>query len=59
MTFLLNTVKHGYSEHAYDELTFTAKWFSFPVTIIYVVNLMDITKYANNEAKSPVPGTSL
>lgn len=34
------TVKLGYSKRAYNELTLTAKWFSFPVTIF---NLTDIT----------------
>lgn len=28
-----NTVKHGYSEHAYKELKLTAKYFSFPLTL--------------------------
>lgn len=59
MTFLLNTVKHGCSKHAFKELTLTAKRFSFPLTILHVVNLMDITNYAFNEAKSPVPDDSL
>lgn len=29
---------------------------SFPLTILHFVNLTDITKYAFNEAKLPVPG---
>lgn len=27
------TVKYGYSEHIYNELSLTAKWFSLPLTI--------------------------
>lgn len=27
---VFNTVNHGYSEHAYNELTLTTKCFSFP-----------------------------
>lgn len=54
----LDTVKHGYREHAYNKLTLTAKRFSFPRTLLHVVKLTDRTNYAYNEAKSPVPGTS-
>lgn len=55
------TVKHGFSKHAYNELTLTAKWFSFPKTLLHVVNLQDITNYmyAHNDVKSPVLDTSL
>lgn len=53
------TVKHSYNEQAYNELMLTAKWFSFPVTLLHVVYLTDITNYVYNEAKLPVPGTSL
>lgn len=28
-----NTVNHGYNEHAYNELTLAAKWFSYPLTL--------------------------
>lgn len=49
------TVKHGYREHAYNELTLTAKWFWFLETLLQVVNLSDITNYTYNE----VPGTLL
>lgn len=52
------TVKQGYSEHAYIELTLTAKWFSLPMNIYNVVNLMDIMNFAYKEVKSPIPGTS-
>lgn len=53
------TVKHGYREYAYNKLTLTAKSFSFPETLLIVVNLMDIRNNVNNEVKSPDPGTSL
>lgn len=53
----MNTVKHGYNKHVYNELTLTPKWFSFPVTFLHVLNLMDITNYTYNKAKSPDPGT--
>lgn len=49
------TAKHGYTEHAYNESTLAVKGFSFHVTILYVVNLTDITNYAYTEAKSPAP----
>lgn len=38
----LNTVKHSYSQDACNELMLTAKWFSFPMTSLRVVNLTDI-----------------
>lgn len=58
--YMCITVKHVYREQAYNELMLTAKWFSFPWLSYYlVVNLTDITKYAYNEPKSPVPGTLL
>lgn len=50
---------HGCSEYSYNELTLTAKLFSFPVTSLHVVNLTDMTNYAYDESKTPVPGTSL
>lgn len=59
------TVKQGYSEHAYNELTLTEKWFSFKrggsMTLLLVVNTTDITNYAYNEfeAKLSIPGTLL
>lgn len=53
------TVKHSYSEHAYNELTPTAEGFSFSVTLLNFVNLSDITNYAYIKAKSPVLGTLL
>lgn len=53
------TVKHDYSEHPYIELKLTVKRFSFPMTLLHIVNLKDITNYVYNEVKSPVPGTSL
>lgn len=37
----------------------TAKWFSLPVTLLLVVYLTNITNYSYNEAKSPIPSTSL
>lgn len=46
-------VKHVYSEHAYNALMLTAKWFSFHITIFYVVNLTGITNYAYSEAIRP------
>lgn len=45
------TVKYGYSEHAYNEFMLTVKGFSLPITLIHVVNLMDTTNFAQNEAK--------
>lgn len=54
----ITTVKHGYSEHAYNELTLTAKGFSFPVTLSHVVNWTDITNCAYIKVKSPIPDTS-
>lgn len=50
------TLKHGYSTHAYNELTLTVKWFSFPVNQLHVVNLTDLTNYAYSKGKSPFPG---
>lgn len=50
----LSTVNHGYGKHAYN-----AKWFSFLLTLLFVVNLMDKMNYAYNEAQSPIPGTLL
>lgn len=35
-----------------------AKWFSFPVTLLYVVNSTDITNYNYYEAKSLIPACS-
>lgn len=49
------TVKHGYIDHAYNELTPTEKWFSLPVTLWHAVNLKDRTNCAYNEVKSSVP----
>lgn len=46
-----STVKHNYSEHAYYELVPTAKWFSFPVTLLHILNLTDKTNYAYNKSK--------
>lgn len=43
-----STVKHT------NELTPTAKGFSFPVTLLYITNCA-----YNNEVISPVPGASL
>lgn len=44
-THFQSTVKHSYMymEHTYDKVTLTAKWFSFQVTILPVLNLTDIT----------------
>lgn len=56
---LWRTVKHAYSEHAYNELTLIVKWFSFPVGLKHIVKLMDIMNYVYNKAKSTVPGTLL
>lgn len=53
----ITTVKHGSSEHAYNELTLKAKGFSFPVTLSHVVNLTDVTNCAYIKVKSPIPGT--
>lgn len=51
---MTNYSKTGFGEHAYNELTLRAKWFSFPVALLHVVNLhlMAITKYAYNDFKS-------
>lgn len=53
------TVKQGYSEYEQNEMMLTAKSFSFPLTYIHVVNLTDVTNFAYNETKSPVPDTWL
>lgn len=52
------TVKYGYREHAYNELTHTAKWCSLPESLLQVVNLTNIMNYVYNKVKSPTPGTS-
>lgn len=52
---LISTVKQGYSKNGYNELTLTVRLFSFPVTLFYVVNLIDIMNFA----KSPVQSTLL
>lgn len=50
--------KTWYSEHAlYNDLTFTAKWFPFRVTLLHVKNLTDIMNHAYNEAKLFIPAT--
>lgn len=54
-----NTVKHRYSENAYNELKLTAKRFSFPVSLLHVVIWMDVTNYAYNEVKMPILDTLL
>lgn len=46
-------VKYVYSEHAYNALMLKAKWFSFHITILYVVNLSGIMNYAYSEAIRP------
>lgn len=51
--------KTSYSEYAYNKLTLTEELFSFPVTLLHILSLMDITNCAYNELKLPVPGTSL
>lgn len=56
--FIVSTVKHGYTARAYTELTLTAMW-CISVTLLHVVNLINVTNYAFSKAKSPVPGTSL
>lgn len=56
---LKTSVKYGDSEHTFNELTLTAKGFSFPVILFHVVNKTDIANYAYNEAKLPFRGTSL
>lgn len=53
-----NIVKHGSSEHAYNELTDTVKWFLFPMTLLNIVKLTDETNCSYTEAKFPVPGNS-
>lgn len=45
------TVKHTYSKHALNKLTLTVKWFSFPVTLKYYVNLTDIMNYDYSKTK--------
>lgn len=45
-------------KNAYNEVMLTAKGFSFPLTLLHIVNLMDITNNAYNKAKSPIPVTS-
>lgn len=54
-----NTVKHAYSQHAYNELMPLLKWFLFPVGFKHIEKLTDLTNYIYDDAKSPVPGTSL
>lgn len=40
--------------------TLIMNWcFSFPKTLLHVLNLIDITNYAYKKVKSPVPGYSL
>lgn len=51
----MKTVKHGFSEHAYNELARTAKWQSFPKTLVPV----NYDNYAFKEAKSTARGISL
>lgn len=49
--FSFCTVKHSYNRHSYNKLILTAKWFSLPMTLLYVVNLSHITKHAYNKVK--------
>lgn len=37
------TVKQGFSKHTYNELMLTAKLFSFPITLLHVVYLTNVT----------------
>lgn len=37
----------------------TAKRISFSLTLLHAVNMMDITNYGYNKAKSPIDGTPL
>lgn len=39
LTCTYTTVKDSYSKLAYNEFTFTAKWFSFPVDLKYNIKL--------------------
>lgn len=57
MYFKIGTEKFGNSEHAYNVLTPTAKWFSLPKTLLHVINLTDIMNYAFKKVKSLFPGT--
>lgn len=52
------TLKRGYSEYAYNEFTLKTL-FSFPMTLLHVVNLTGITNYVYKEVKLSVSGTSL
>lgn len=53
------TVKQGFSKHTFNELMLTAKLFSFPITLLHVVYLTNVTNYFYSEAKTLAPGTSL
>lgn len=59
MKVVHSKVKHGYDKQAYNELMLSVKWISFLVTQLHVVILTALTNYAYNEAKTPIPWTSL
>lgn len=54
MKYLSYTVKHGYSEHVYNELTPTAKWFSSGLTTstLNVVKFKNVTNYGDRNCPS-------
>lgn len=52
------TIKIVYSKAFYNELMLIVNWFSFPSDFKRTMKLTDRTNYENNDANSPVPGTS-
>lgn len=56
--FYHNIGKHGLSEHTFNELTLTMKWFSFP-GILFLVNLTWYNELRLYRSKWSAPGTSL
>lgn len=54
-----DTVKHAYSEHAYNEFMLKVKWYSFSVCFKHIAKLMYITNFVYNEVKLPVLGSLL
>lgn len=53
------TVKPTYSEHSCNELTIIVKLFLFHLGFKHFMKLTGKRNYIYNEAKSPIPGTSL
>lgn len=49
---LIYTVKHGYSELAYNESMLTVKWISFPLVLKHDMSLLDVKNYVDNESEN-------